>query len=67
MSSAPEFGPPHGKRMLLPCVVSPVSLRRGALPREVWPCPSVYWDLPSSDVMLPAGPADGGTKGSPQV
>ncbi|RMB98203.1 hypothetical protein DUI87_25106 [Hirundo rustica rustica] len=52
--------------MLLPCVVSPVSLRRGALPHDARPCPSLYWDLPSSDVMIPPGPGRWWYQGSPQ-
>lgn len=48
-------------------MVSPVSLRRGKLPCEVWPCPSLYWDLLSSDVMLPPGPGRWWYQGSPQV
>lgn len=63
---SPNLAHPTAK-MLLPCVVSPVPLRRGAQPHEVRPCPSLNWDLPSSDGMLPAGPGRWWHQGRPQV
>lgn len=69
-----EREPPHSfsrriwptprPRMLLsgvPCVPE-----EGTLHREVWPCPSLNWDVLSSDVILPPGPEDGGTRAVPR-